>query len=267
MQLAGREAPPGPGTLLAISARHPYIGAMHSLLRFPCFHALTLLLFTNSLGAQTPVPSPRSTQPIALRAARLFDGKSNALVSNGVVIIEGNKITAAGSDLPVPDDAEVIDLGDATLSSGFHGRAHYLTLDFSGNYNERRLRALDENISQLALETIPNAKATIEAGFTTVRDVGSGFPNSHDLPDVSLRNAIAEGIIPGPRMLVATHGIGATGGHFDETNGFRDMLFGEEPDWSDGIADGPEAIRKAIRFEVKNGANVIKAAVWAACCR
>jgi imidazolonepropionase-like amidohydrolase len=61
-------------------------------------------------------------------------------------------------------------------------------------------------------------------------------------------------------MLVATHGIGATGGHFDETNGFRDMLFGYEPDWSDGIADGPEAIRKAVRFEVKNGADVIKAA-------
>ena len=69
------------------------------------------------------------------------------------------------------------------------------------------------------------------------------------------------GLIPGPRMLVATHGIGATGGHFDDTNGFRDMLFGEEPDWSDGIADGPDAIRKAVRFEVKNGADVIKAAV------
>ena len=62
-------------------------------------------------------------------------------------------------------------------------------------------------------------------------------------------------------MLVATHGIGATGGHFDDTNGFRDMLFGEEPDWSNGIADGPDAIRKAVRFEVKNGADVIKAAV------
>ncbi|MEO7725280.1 MAG: amidohydrolase family protein, partial [Chthoniobacterales bacterium] len=63
------------------------------------------------------------------------------------------------------------------------------------------------------------------------------------------------------RMLVATHGIGATGGHFDGTNGFRDMLFGAEPDWDRGIADGPDAIRKAVRFEVKNGADVIKAAV------
>jgi imidazolonepropionase-like amidohydrolase len=137
----------------------------------------------------------------------------------------------------------------------------HLTFDFSGNYNQLRLRMLSENISQLALEMIPNAKATLEAGFTSVRDLGSGFPNSHDFPDVSLRNAINEGVIPGPRMLVATHGIGATGGHFDGTNGFRDMNFGAEPDWTDGIADGPEAIRKAVRLEVKNGANVIKAAV------
>jgi len=62
-------------------------------------------------------------------------------------------------------------------------------------------------------------------------------------------------------MLVATYGIGATGGHFDDTGGFRDLLFGREPDYSDGIADGPDAIRKAVRFQVKNGADVIKAAV------
>jgi imidazolonepropionase-like amidohydrolase len=68
-------------------------------------------------------------------------------------------------------------------------------------------------------------------------------------------------VIVGPRMLVATFGIGATGGHFDPTSGFRDMLFGHEPDYSEGIADGPDAIRKAVRFEVKNGADVIKAAV------
>ena len=68
-------------------------------------------------------------------------------------------------------------------------------------------------------------------------------------------------MIVGPRMLVATKGIGATGGHFDPTNGFRDFLFGREPDYTDGIADGPDEIRKAVRFEVKNGADVIKAAV------
>ncbi|PYJ84591.1 MAG: amidohydrolase [Verrucomicrobia bacterium] len=105
------------------------------------------------------------------------------------------------------------------------------------------------------------ARATIEAGFTTVRDLGSRFVGSKEFVDVALRNAINHGVVPGPRMLVATYGIGATGGHFDATAGFRDMLFGREPDYSEGIADGPDAIRKAVRFEVKNGADVVKAAV------
>jgi imidazolonepropionase-like amidohydrolase len=248
-------------TPLAISARDTYIGAMHSLFRLSCLCTLALFIFTNSLGAQTPAPSATPAQPIALKAARLFDGKSKTLLPDGVVVIEGNTITAAGSNIPIPDDAQIVDLGDATLSPGFMDAHTHVTFDYSGNYNELRLKMLDENISQLALEMIPNARATIEAGFTSVRDLGSGFPNSHDFPDVSLRNAINKGLIPGPRMLVATHGIGATGGHFDDTNGFRDMLFGAEPDWSNGIADGPDAIRKAVRFEVKNGADVIKGAV------
>jgi imidazolonepropionase-like amidohydrolase len=84
---------------------------------------------------------------------------------------------------------------------------------------------------------------------------------SHEFVDVALRNSINKGLIVGPRMLVATKGIGATGGHFDPTNGFRDFLFGREPDYTDGIANGPDEIRKAVRFEVKNGADVIKAAV------
>ncbi len=119
---------------------------------------------------------------IALKAVRLFDGKSKTLLPNGVVVVEGNTITAAGSNIAIPENAQVIDLGDATLSPGFMDAHTHLTYDFSGNYNELRLRMLDENISQLALEMIPHAKATVEAGFTTVRDLGSGFPNSHDFP-------------------------------------------------------------------------------------
>jgi len=137
----------------------------------------------------------------------------------------------------------------------------HLSTNFTGNFNERRLKALQANVSELALMAVPNARLTLEAGFTTVRDLGSRFESSHDFVDVALRNVIAKGIIVGPRMLVATYGIGATGGHFDDTGGFRDLLFGREPDYSDGIADGPDAIRKAVRFQVKNGADVIKAAV------
>lgn len=200
-------------------------------------------------------------QPIVLKAARMFDGKSNALVQNAVVIIEGDKIVDAGNNLPTPDGAQVIDLGDATLSPGFMDAHTHLTADFSGNYSERRLQELDMNVSEQAIIATTHARATVEAGFTTVRDLGSRSVSSREFVDVALRNSINKGVIVGPRMLVATKGIGATGGHFDPTSGFRDFLFGREPDYTDGIADGPDEIRKTVRFEVKNGADVIKAAV------
>ncbi|PYJ30935.1 MAG: amidohydrolase [Verrucomicrobia bacterium] len=200
-------------------------------------------------------------QTIALKAAQLFDGKSNALVQNGVVIVQGNKIVDAGSNLPIPGDAQVIDLGDMTLAPGFMDAHTHLTADFSRNYNERRLQELDLNVSEQAIRATAFARATVEAGFTTVRDLGSRFVASHEFVDVALRNSINRGVIVGPSMLVATKGIGATGGHFDPTNAFRDFLFGREPDYTDGIANGPDEIRKAVRFEVKNGADVIKAAV------
>jgi len=218
---------------------------------FYCF--LSLFVFT--------VAAHAADQTIALKAARLFDGKSNALVQNGVVIVQGDKIVDAGSNLPIPSGAQVIDLGDATLSPGFMDAHTHLTADFSGNYNERRLRELDLNVSEQAINATAFARATVKAGFTTVRDLGSRFVASREFVDVALRNSINKGVIVGPRMLVATKGIGATGGHFDPTSGFRDFLFGREPDYTDGIANGPDEIRKAVRFEVKNGADVIKAAV------
>src|SRR5262252_347269 len=198
---------------------------------------------------------------IVLKAARMFDGKSNSLVQNGVIVVKGDKIVDAGSNLQIPGGARVIDLGDATLCPGFMDAHTHLTEDFSGNYNERRLRELDLNVSEQAIRATEYARVTVEAGFTTVRDLGSRFVGSHEFVDVALRNSINKGVIVGPRMLVATKGIGATGGHFDPTNGFRDFLFGREPDYTDGIANGPDDIRKAVRFEVKNGADVIKAAV------
>ena len=207
------------------------------------------------------IAAQAADQTIVLKAARLFDGKSNALLQNGVVIVQGDKIVDVGSNLPIPNDAQVIDLGDATLSPGFMDAHTHLTADFSGNYNERRLHELDLNVSEQAIRATAFARATVEAGFTTVRDLGSRFVASREFVDVALRNSINKGVIVGPRMLVATKGIGATGGHFDPTNAFRDFLFGRESDYTDGIANGPDEIRKAVRFEVKNGADVIKAAV------
>ena len=216
-----------------------------------------ILLVLLSFG----ISAHAADETIALKAARLFDGKSSSLLQNGVVIVRGDKIVDAGSNLPLPSGAQVIDLGDATLSPGFMDAHTHLTADYSGNYNERRLQELDLNVSEQAIHATVFARATVEAGFTTVRDLGSRFVASREFVDVALRNSINKGTIVGPRMLVATKGIGATGGHFDPTSGFRDFLFGREPDYTDGIANGPDEIRKAVRFEVKNGADVIKAAV------
>src|SRR6266850_4397157 len=216
-----------------------------------------VLLLLLSFG----ISAHAADETIALKAARLFDGKSSSLLQNGVVIVRGDKIVDAGSNLPLPSGAQVIDLGDATLSPGFMDAHTHLTADYSGNYNERRLQELDLNVSEQAIRATVFARATVEAGFTTVRDLGSRFVASREFVDVALRNSINKGTIVGPRMLVATKGIGATGGHFDPTSGFRDFLFGREPGYTDGIANGPDEIRKAVRFEVKNGADVIKAAV------
>src|SRR5205809_1518557 len=214
-----------------------------------------IILFSFAVSARA------ADQTIVLKGARLFDGKSKALVQNGVVIVQGDKIVNVGSNLSVPDGARVIDLGDATLSPAFMDAHTHLTLDYSGDYNQRRLHELDLNVSEQAIRATLYARATVEAGFTTVRDLDSRFVASREFVDVALRNSINKGVIVGPRMLVATKGIGATGGHLDPTSGFRDFLFGREPDYTDGIVDGPDEMRKAVRFEVKNGADVIKAAV------
>lgn len=207
------------------------------------------------------VSAHAADQSIALKAARMFDGRSNALVQNAVIIIQGDKIVDAGSNLLIPAGAQVVDLGDATLSPGFMDAHTHLTLDYSSDYNLRRLKEVDLNVSEQAIIATAHARATVEAGFTTVRDLGSRFVGSREFVDVALRNSINKGVIVGPRMLVATKGIGATSGHFDPTSGFRDFLFAREPDYTDGITHGPDEIRKAVRFEVKNGADVIKAAV------
>ncbi len=221
-----------------------------SFRRFAAKATLVLLFAQGLHGAEN------AGGTIVLKAARLFDGKANALVQNGVVVVHDGKIIDVGANIAIPQDAQVIDFGDATLSPGFIDCHTHLTADYSKPYNERRLNDLQTELPLTAYEAIPLAEQTLAAGFTTVRDLGSeGFL------DVALRDAIAKGLVRGPRMFVATKGIGATGGHFDRTNGFRDELFGRQPDSNDGIADGPEAIRRAVRYEVKNGADVIKGAV------
>src|SRR5881227_52200 len=99
---------------------------------------ITLRVFVIFLSLR--IAAQAADQLIVLKAARFFDGKSDALVQNAVVIVQGDKIIDAGSNLPAPSDAQVIDLGDATLSPGFMDGHTHMTLDFSGNYNDRRVK-------------------------------------------------------------------------------------------------------------------------------
>ena len=187
-----------------------------------------------------------------LKAAQLFDGKSDTLRSHAVVLVQGPKIVAAGTDLSVPARAEVIDLGDATLTPGFIDAHTHLTGEYSDDWKQSFVDQFRREPAERAIASTVHARAVLEAGFTTVRDVGS-----EDLLDVGLRNAIARGLVPGPRMLVAVHGLGARGGHADLT-GLRHDLLVREPGPAEGITHGPEGFREAVRYQVKHGADVIK---------
>jgi len=201
------------------------------------------------LAAKAQAPAKKT---YVLKAARLFDGKSNALVKPGIVVVSDGKIVAAGSSASVPAGAEVIDLRDATLLPGFIDAHTHLTMMYREDYTRAALEGLQKPIPQMAIETTQNANVTLMAGFTTVRDVGSG----HYL-DVGLRNAIDSGVVPGPRMLVSVHAIGATGGHCDE-NGFREGAIGKETGPEVGVVNGADQARQAVRLAHKYGATVIK---------
>ncbi len=208
-----------------------------------------VLIAISPLQGQTPKPESKT---VVIKAARLFDGKSNALVTPGMVIVTDGKIIAAGSNAAAPAGAEVIDLGDATLLPGFIDAHTHLTMMNTTDYKQAALDAIQKTIAEQTLDALANAKVTLMAGFTTVRDVGS-----HDYIDVGLRNAIRNGKVPGPRMLVSVHAIGATGGHCDET-GYRAGAFGKETGPEEGVANGPDQVRYAVRLAHKYGADIIK---------
>lgn len=193
------------------------------------------------------------SKPIVLKAARMFDGKGDRIVSPGLVVVAGGRISAAGPGSQLPANAETIDLGDATLLPGFMDAHTHLSMQYAIDFDKELLDGLKKTPAERALEATETLRKTLQAGFTTVRDVGSA-----DHVDVALRNAVAAGKIPGPRMLVATNSIGATGGHCDGLAGFRRNLFGRESGIEDGIGNGADAMRALVRYNVKYGADVIK---------
>jgi imidazolonepropionase-like amidohydrolase len=223
--------------------------AVNSILMIP-LHANRLLAGMCSLLAASGCILGQS-KPIVLKAARMFDG--HRLSAPGLVVVSGATILGAGSGAPIPAGADVIDFGDATLSPGFIDAHTHLSMPFSNDYRQEALDQLQQTVPEQALRATENLKKTLLVGVTTARDVGS-----HDFLDVSLRNAVRAGVIIGPRMQVAVHAIGATGGHCDDQAGYRFGLFGRETGPQDGVINGPVEARRVVRMNIKYGADVIK---------
>ena len=192
-----------------------------------------------------------SAQTFVLRATHIFDSASGKISTPGLVVVAKGRIQAVGG--VVPAGAEVIELGDATLMPGFIDAHTHLTSEFNPDYNGAMLRGLQMTIPEKSIRATVNARKTLMAGFTTVRDVGAS-----DFIDVGLRNAINAQIVSGPRMLVAVHALGSTGGHCDDQDSFHYGLFRHESGPEDGVINTPDEARRAVRFNIKYGADVIK---------
>jgi imidazolonepropionase-like amidohydrolase len=181
----------------------------------------------------------------------MFDG--HEMRTPGLVVVSGSRILGVGPRASIPAGAQTIDFGEATLSPGFIDAHTHLSFMYNADYRQGLLDSLQQTIPEQTLRATDNLKKTLMAGITTARDVGSS-----DFMDVGLRNAAAAGVIPGPRMLVAVRAIGATGGHCDDQNGFRAGLFGRETGPEQGVINTPDEGRRAVRLNVKYGADVIK---------
>ena len=185
-------------------------------------------------------------QTLVLKADRLIDVENGKLISNAVVVIEDDTIVAAGEARKVTfsKDSKIIELGDYTLLPGLMDMHVHLTSDATKHGYKR----LADSLPRVTLTGVKHAEATLMAGFTTVRNVGApGFA------DVALRDAINDGDITGPRMFVAGPSLGVTGGHCD-----NNLLPYEYHTVSEGVADGPWAVREKVRRNINYGATVIK---------
>ncbi len=215
---------------------------------------MSLAIVFAALHGTPAVAQDRAVPPtatIVLKAAHLFDGRSGKLDSPGVVVVRGSQIVGVGTSAQVPADARVIDLGDATLVPGYIDAHTHLTSDhvddWAKGFYEGMLRLPVEN----SFHAARNAKVTLDAGVTTVRDVGSS-----DFMDIALRNAIAQGLVQGPRIIAAGHAIGSTGGHCDSSPFPPGSV--KAAGIQEGVCNGPEECRHAVREQMKFGADVIK---------
>jgi imidazolonepropionase-like amidohydrolase len=203
-----------------------------------------------SLAAQAQT-APAPTAPIALKAAHLFDGRSGQLVSPGVVVVRGDRIVAVGRDAAIPADARVIDLGEATLLPGFIDAHTHLASDHNENWSQGFYENMLRFPTEQAFHAQRNAQAALMAGVTSARELGAP-----DFVDIGLRNAINGGLVQGPRLIVAGHSLGSTGGHCDSVNAPPERIRPSGP--LEGVCNGAEECRLAVRQQMKFGADVIK---------
>ena len=188
-------------------------------------------------------------EPLILKAERLFDASAGEIIQPATIVIRDGLIEAVNPD-DVPGDGRVIDLGDTTLLPGLIDMHSHVTMDyFTPDYWETAF--VLETAADWSVQGAKFAKETLEAGYTTVRDLGAwpGFP------DVALMKAIHRGDVPGPDIWPAGHAISITGGHCDVT-GFAPGIHELGP--KQGIADGVDEVMKAVRYQAKHGVRVIK---------
>ena len=198
-------------------------------------------------GPEPPAPPAR----LALRAAHLFDSATGALIDGATVLIEGERIVAAGSGVQVPADAQVIDLGDATLLPGLIDAHVHLTSELQDDFAKAYVENLMMFPTERTLLGRMYAQRTLQGGITTARVLGAA-----NLTDYGLKRAIELGFAQGPRLLVAEYAIGSRGGHADGSPAPPAHLVPRGV--AQGICAGADQCRDAVRWQLKYGADVIK---------
>ncbi|HXM68427.1 MAG TPA: amidohydrolase family protein [Candidatus Acidoferrum sp.] len=205
------------------------------------------LLFVSFLAAQTQSQPPADARPIVLRASRLLDVKSGHLISPGEVLVQGERIVEVGTSVKHPADAEIIDLGDRTLLPGLVDAHVHLFL----HPGAEDLQTMEESVPQRTIIALTAARDDLMAGFTAERDMGTEGAGS---ADTAVRNAIDEGLFPGPRLRISGNAIDILGGHEDAINynPAQHVLSNAT------YANNKEELVTAIRQQLKEGADFIK---------
>ena len=220
------------------------------ILKTPSLTTVFLLLFTLYIHAQPQISNDR----IAVTARRMIDVRSGKEIPDAVILIEKNKITGVGSNLAIPDSVQIIALGDVTLLPGLIDAHTHLLHQYYTKYGDDNSNRLLEMIqlgpAKRALLGVRLAREMLEAGFTSVRDLGNSGINA----DIALRDAINHGDVIGPRMFVSTRALAPVGGQFQSVTPEAQLLLSQEYVQISGV----EEARKAVRQAIYDGADCIK---------